>query len=251
VGDARSVRTPKYRLIQEELTFRINSGLYEPGTALPPQRELAESLGVTLTTLRQALRELEHRGLVEQQPGRGTFVQPRQVTYRPGQLSSLSGDLSLQGVKLITTVRHVRMVKLSTALADVMGLIVGERVLRLERVRTVGGRPAVHQVSWIPEPYADRVRDTDFSTVPLYAALVAAGAELADASEAIRPGVLSRTQAEILGGRAGGAIFRSERLTRGPDGSVLVLDRAVLMGQYFHIRSEVGPVQSSVRWNVG
>lgn len=251
MAGARSVRTPKYRMIQEELTSRIRSGEYRPGDALPPQRELAESLGVTLMTLRQALRELEDEGLVEQQPGRGTFVQPRPASYRPGQLCSLSGDLSLQGIELVTTVRQVRMVRLSTALADAMGLLTGERVLRLERLRTVGGRPAVHQVSWVAEPYAERVRETDFSATPLYEALIKAGAELTDASESIRPGVLSRTQAELLGSRPGTAIFRSERLTRGPDGGALVLDRAVLMGQYFHIRSEVSPAQSSVRWNVG
>jgi GntR family transcriptional repressor for pyruvate dehydrogenase complex len=45
-----------------------------PGTRLPPERELAEQLGVNRATLREAIRILEHRGLVMMKPGMGTFV---------------------------------------------------------------------------------------------------------------------------------------------------------------------------------
>jgi GntR family transcriptional repressor for pyruvate dehydrogenase complex len=45
-----------------------------PGTQLPPERELAETLGVSRPTVREALRLLRERGLVRMKVGSGTFV---------------------------------------------------------------------------------------------------------------------------------------------------------------------------------
>ena len=45
-----------------------------PGDRLPPERELAESLDVSRTSVREALQRLEQRRLVDRRPGRGTVV---------------------------------------------------------------------------------------------------------------------------------------------------------------------------------
>jgi GntR family transcriptional repressor for pyruvate dehydrogenase complex len=52
----------------------ILQGVLRPGERLPAERELAEQLAVSRPTLREALAELEARGLVEARPGGGTFV---------------------------------------------------------------------------------------------------------------------------------------------------------------------------------
>lgn len=56
------------RLIETELTA---------GDRLPPERVLAESLNVSRTSVREAMRELEQRRLIARSPGRGTTVLPR------------------------------------------------------------------------------------------------------------------------------------------------------------------------------
>lgn len=48
---------------------------YQPGDALPSQRDLAERLGVSRASLREALSSLSALGLVSVQPGKGVFVQ--------------------------------------------------------------------------------------------------------------------------------------------------------------------------------
>jgi DNA-binding FadR family transcriptional regulator len=52
---------------------RMIAGL-EPGARLPTERELAESLSVSRTSVREALHSLERRRLVDRRPGRGTVV---------------------------------------------------------------------------------------------------------------------------------------------------------------------------------
>ncbi|AGZ34940.1 FadR family transcriptional regulator [Pseudomonas sp. SWI6] len=53
----------------------IDDGGYLPGDALPSQRDLAEQLGVSRASLREALSSLSALGLVSVQPGKGVFVQ--------------------------------------------------------------------------------------------------------------------------------------------------------------------------------
>lgn len=57
----------------KRLVERILSGRLDPDTPLS-ERRLADELGIGRTPIREALRDLEHEGLVEVQPARGTFV---------------------------------------------------------------------------------------------------------------------------------------------------------------------------------
>lgn len=52
----------------------ILQGVLRPGDRLPAERELAETLDVSRPTLREALADLEERGLVVTRPGGGTFI---------------------------------------------------------------------------------------------------------------------------------------------------------------------------------
>lgn len=63
-----------YEKIVEQIEERITSGDLKPGDKLPPERELTKQFGVSRTAVREAMKALTQKGLVEIQPGRGTFV---------------------------------------------------------------------------------------------------------------------------------------------------------------------------------
>jgi len=58
----------------QTLQRRILDGQYPAGTALPGQRELAEALGISRASLREAISTLEALGLLRSAPGKGVFV---------------------------------------------------------------------------------------------------------------------------------------------------------------------------------
>jgi GntR family transcriptional regulator, galactonate operon transcriptional repressor len=60
----------------ETIGSRIVNGYYEPGSQLPPQ-QLERELGISNTVLREAMRVLAAKGLVESRQKLGTVVQPR------------------------------------------------------------------------------------------------------------------------------------------------------------------------------
>lgn len=60
--------------IYEQIKGLIISGKLKPGEKLPPERELAASIGVSRPSLREALQKLEAKGFLEQIQGDGTYV---------------------------------------------------------------------------------------------------------------------------------------------------------------------------------
>ena len=63
-----------YEQIVQQVEESIHSGVLKPGDQLPPERELAEQFGVSRTAVREAVKALHEKGLVEAFPGRGTFI---------------------------------------------------------------------------------------------------------------------------------------------------------------------------------
>src|SRR4051794_29044423 len=104
---AHSVYSPvpvrnAFEVTVERLAQSIRLGVLAGGDRLPPERELADTLGVSRVTLREAIGALRAAGLIESRRGRGggTFVvsprtaRPRQVgRSRPSAVSGLNDPL--------------------------------------------------------------------------------------------------------------------------------------------------------------
>ena len=83
---------PIYLALLTALEQAIRAGELHPGDRLPPQRAVAERLGVDLTTVTRAYSAAQARGLVEGAVGRGTFVRAQAGDDDPG-LVDLSMNL--------------------------------------------------------------------------------------------------------------------------------------------------------------
>ena len=78
LSDKETIRAPierrkTYELVAQRLTEEISSRVLKPGDLLPPERELVAAFGVGRSSVREALRMLESRGLIESN-GAGTFT---------------------------------------------------------------------------------------------------------------------------------------------------------------------------------
>lgn len=65
--------------IVDKIEALIDSGMYPPGSRLPPERELAETFNVSRPTIREAIIALEVRLRVEVKTGSGVYVLERQA----------------------------------------------------------------------------------------------------------------------------------------------------------------------------
>ncbi|WP_163560023.1 PLP-dependent aminotransferase family protein [Halomonas sp. NO4] len=65
---------PRYRAISDAIAAAVQSAELAPGSRLPPQRRLADALGVTVGTITRAYAEAERQGWVHARVGSGTYV---------------------------------------------------------------------------------------------------------------------------------------------------------------------------------
>jgi GntR family transcriptional regulator, transcriptional repressor for pyruvate dehydrogenase complex len=73
--------------IVRQLTSFLAAGHFRPGSRLPPERQLAESLGVGRSAVREALAALEILGIVAVRPGSGTYIRDSMSELLPTTLS--------------------------------------------------------------------------------------------------------------------------------------------------------------------
>jgi DNA-binding transcriptional MocR family regulator len=89
IPDIRGFDGPRYIAIASAIAEAIDSGSLPPGAQLPPQRDLARQIGVTLGTVTRAYALAREKNLVAGEVGRGTFVRMsrnagQRLEFRPG-----------------------------------------------------------------------------------------------------------------------------------------------------------------------
>jgi GntR family transcriptional repressor for pyruvate dehydrogenase complex len=99
-----------------EIQSRIIEGALTPGMMLPPERELCEQLGVSRTALREAVRMLVTKGLLETRPGVGTIVMQvtsGHVSEPLSMMMSQNGSIDLGHLHEVRQVLEVEIVRLA------------------------------------------------------------------------------------------------------------------------------------------
>ena len=216
---------PAWVLIEERLTEQIESSAIGLGERLPPERELAESFGVSRMTVRQALASLEARGLLERGVGRGTFVRRAKIEHDLMRVAGFSEVVERQGLAPGARVLSVDERLAPAAVARALALEEGALVVRVERVRLGGGVPLALEDSWIP---TDRL--PGFASHDLSGSLYALMRDEYDlepvrAVERLEPVAARRHEARALEIAERAPLMLVERAASAADGSVVEFAR--------------------------
>lgn len=177
---------PKYHRIEVALATRMRSGIYPEGV-LPAERQLAEEFGVARVTIRHALRRLEDQGLVARQTRRGTVTTAGVGSAPPRRLLREHMDQFLdRGRPDQRKVLRFVMTKATARVAEALGLLPGESVLRVVRLRSRAGSPLTYTESFIPGRLSHTVDRAKLSRQALIQALEDGGVKVGAASQSIR-----------------------------------------------------------------
>lgn len=143
-------KQPLYDQLVDILSEKIENE-YLPGDMMPSERELSTRYGLSRTTVRLALQELERLGLVVRQHGRGTFVADRSAqTTNLSQTYSFTEQMREMGRDPLTTILEFSEIEADKNLADHMGTRIGERLYKLKRLRAADGMPLMVERSYLP-----------------------------------------------------------------------------------------------------
>jgi GntR family transcriptional regulator len=150
MADDSGGRTPED--VRRLLAERIAAGHLRPGQRLGSERALATELGVSRSTLRQALAVLEDGGMVRRIPGRGggTFVSQDKIERDLSRAVGVPALLRSQGVVAGTRVISARLSAPDEAAAQALRLHPGDLVIDLVRIRLADGSPFSVEHAMLP-----------------------------------------------------------------------------------------------------
>jgi DNA-binding GntR family transcriptional regulator len=220
----RSSPVPLYFQVAQRLEELIESGRLTPGTRLENELTLADQLGLSRPTMRQAIKYLVDKGLLVRKRGVGTQVVHAKVR-RTVELTSLYDDLHRTHQQPSTEVLSFGEIAALDEVAVALALPPGAPVLAVERLRYAQGAPLALMRNYLPAGLLPLTAD-ELSHRGLYQLMRAAGINLRLADQTIGARKASAAEADVLGETRGAPLLTMVRTAYDDAG------RAVEHGQH-------------------
>lgn len=229
---------PLYLQLKRWIEDAIKRGLINPGDALPSERDLAQRADVSRVTVRKAVQQLVHEGVLVQRHGSGTFVAPetQRVEQSLSQLTSFTEDMARRGMAVRAEWLERGLYLPSPEETIILGLGAGQRVARISRLRLTGDTPlAIERASLsadiLPEPTA--IKDS------LYKHLEVSGTRPVRAIQRIRAANIAEDDAHLLQIPVGSAGLHIERISYLGTGRVIEFTRSIYRGDTYDFVAEL------------
>ncbi|MET9365238.1 GntR family transcriptional regulator [Streptomyces sp. NPDC006632] len=226
LGVDRTSPVPLYFQLSQQLEAAIEKGTLTPGSLLGNEIDLAQRLGLSRPTVRQAIQALVDKGLLVRRRGVGTQVVHSQVK-RPLELSSLYDDLEAAGQKPATTVLRNTVEPAGAEVAAALGVAEGSDVHLVERLRYAHGEPMARLRNHLP-PGLLPLETAYLEGTGLYRLMRGAGITLHSARQTVGARAATAEEAALLAEAAGAPLLTMERTTFDDTG------RAVEFGSHLY-----------------
>ncbi len=210
----RRANGPLYRQLANVLREPIASGAFPVGASLPKEAEIAERFGISLITVRQALRELAADGLIRKRSAKPAVVAAREPPIRYGWNFRSFGDIAAYTENAELSIKSYRREDSKQA-REIFGLDGSERCFCLRGILIARGRPDTQITSYFPPAVGKRLTRKDFDDVLIFRSVQKhLGLRLAAAGITVRAELADEEVARDLNCEEGSAILAVEMLYR-------------------------------------
>jgi GntR family transcriptional regulator len=228
---------PLYVRAEEALLALLENGAYPPGHQLPPEPELAQQLGISRSTLREAMRTFEERGLITRRQGVGTFVtrsSPLVIESGLEALESVDSLVHRRGLSIQTKDLDIQEALASRDLARRLG--VAERTLLtvVTRTKVAAGQPVAYMMDALPASVVSvEAMRAGFQGSVLDYLLTRDDLALAHARADILPVRADKRQSTQLDLKAGTVLLLLEETLHTLTGEVIGFSRNYFVPEFF------------------
>jgi GntR family transcriptional regulator len=168
----KDIPIPLYYQLKQIITDKINTGIFKIDECIPTEMDFNNCLGISRSTIRQALNELVSEGYLHREKGRGTFVSRPKIEEGFFQkLDSFNRDMLQKGLKPSTEVLELRVIAGIANINRNLKLHPDERLVHLCRLRYANGEPIVYLETYLPYKNHEELLKEDFTGKSLYSVL--------------------------------------------------------------------------------
>lgn len=241
-------RRTRFEATLERLRMEIERGRLSGDDMLPGERELANVLSVSRTTLRRMLAVLVDDGLLRHRQGVGTFVtrdsRPKEAISpiddtndRPRRLAGFTEEMQSRGRRPSSQVLTSSLGYPGPEAAMMLACSPQSTVLRVARLRLADGAPVALDDAVVPSRFLDRVEALGPS---LFATLDERGFRLTRALHRVSSVLADAETARHLQVDTGSPAIQLRSTAYLADGQCCVYTRSIWRGDRYDAISEVG-----------
>ena len=153
----RSSPLPLYFQLKEIMLKKIHTGEWKPGGKIPTEENIQNVYGLSRTTVRQAMQELEQSGQVTRQAGRGTFVRVAKVQEGTEPYMQTISEINVPGVDLTFKIISTGWLPAPKEAASLLHIAPAESVFCMRRLRLANQNPIGHTLSYFVKEFYDNL----------------------------------------------------------------------------------------------
>lgn len=234
----RASPVPIYHQLVQKLSGLILSGALMPGQRLPSETELANALGISPMTARQALSTLEEDGLIRRQRGVGSFVTVRSFERDVGQIQGFTEDMVSRHV-----VTRSRILRFEQSTAPEYAIAAGQAeagmpMLRIKRLRYANEQPVALQDAYFAG--VDFTREELEATGSVYGILASRGSAVANGEAAIDAVSAESEASHLLNVPLHAPLLRTRLLSWDADGRFIEFTHALYRADLYQLHARLG-----------
>ena len=161
-------RIPAYEEVYKKMKKLIMEETYPIGSLVPSEPDLCEMFGVSRTTLRKSMKQLELEGFIKIQQGKGTEVLDFKTTQKLNKVSSFSETLKSKGYIVTSKSMYIDIVTPPKNILDDLNLPHETEVVRIQRIQLANGKPVAIMTNYIPREIVPGILSDTGTFVSLY-----------------------------------------------------------------------------------
>jgi len=193
------VESLKARKLYLVLRDQITGGEWPAGSRMPSEPDLSRIHQVSRVTVRRALENLEHEGLIDRRAGQGTFVKDASASPMiRADLSNAFAHIASMGKTTTVRLLSFKYVEAPQQVFEALNLPKGSRVQKSVRVRLFEGEPFSYLTTYVPEKIGSNYSESDLASTPLLTLLERSGVSVVRASQTIRSAMATPEIADAL-----------------------------------------------------
>jgi GntR family transcriptional regulator len=222
---------PLYMQLFNVISGIIDSGELEAGDLLPSEAELMESLKISRSTVRIALKKLEDEDRIIRRRGRGTFVKEKKVHRRLDNLYSFTKDMLEQNIQPKSKVLSFDIINATEGLCMKYGFVLDERLYSFERIRIGGNKPMLIEKTIVPTKFCKDLSADVLANNSLYTLLEKSEMLIMEkAIESYEPILMTSEQMELLEIIGNKCAFSISRTSFTDKGDVFEVTHSIMPG---------------------
>ncbi|MGB9673732.1 MAG: GntR family transcriptional regulator [Anaerolineales bacterium] len=233
---------PLYVQIAETFSDRIASGELKPGDRLPPERELCQMLNVSRMTLRQALNELESRGLITRRQGDGTYVAQPKIERNATKLVAFTDAIRQKGYQPSARILFLEKRFADAHIAQELNISLAAPIYYYQRLRYVNHEPVMLEKCYLPFSRFPGLEQFDLENRSVYEILrTEFNVRIDHSQQSLEAVVATEYEAELLGVAVGAAMMLQHRLAYDADGIPIECGEDIYRGDRFIFVTDSAP----------